>query len=146
MTHLALATGARGILYYWCQTLAPDLPALVDWVSLQPVDGKFEATAQMAALVSRHAELLASLQPGDRNVQRTNPDVAVEPLKNDDGRFLYVVNMNTRKKNACRLEPLEVDVRDLYSDDVLPAEDGGVSVPLSPGQGRLLAVGEKRPQ
>ena len=146
MTHLALATGARGVLYYWYQTLDADLPALVDWVSLQPVDDKFEATARMAALVSRHADLLASLRPGEGNVQTTNPQVAVESLKNADGRFLYVVNMNTRKKNACRLEPLKVDVRDLYSGDVLPAEDGGVSLRLSPGQGRLLAVGEKRPQ
>jgi hypothetical protein len=146
MTHLALATGSKGILYYWYQTLDSDLPALVDWISLQPVDGKFEATAEMAALISRHAELLASLQPGGVELQGTNPEVAVEPLNNEDGRFIYVVNMNTREKNACRLEPLEVDVRDRYSGDVLPAEDGGVSVPLSPGQGRLLAVGEKRPQ
>jgi hypothetical protein len=146
MTHLALATGGRGILYYWYQTLDEDLPALVHWISLQPVDGKFDVTARLAGLISRHAELLTSLQPGDRNVQTTNPEVAVESLKNDDGRFLYVVNMNTRKKNACRLEPLEVDLRDLYSGDVLPAEDGGVLVPLSPGQGRLLAVGGKPPQ
>ena len=142
MTHLALATGARAILYYWYQTLDADLPALVDWVSLQPVDGKFEATVRLAGLISRHADLLASLGPGEGNVRTTNPEVAVESLKNDDGRFIYVVNMNTREENTAALQTVHTRFRDVYSGEIIKADKGAASVRLGPGEGKLLRFQE----
>jgi len=146
-THLALAYGARGILYYTFQRRGAEL-GLVDHISLKALDGKLEAVGELAGLIAQHAELLSSLQAGGAAVRCDNPAVEAVPARTDTGRYVYVVNKDTARGASCVLAwPASDDlglVRDVYADaELVPTRAGGetrLTVALEPGEGRLLAL------
>jgi hypothetical protein len=148
--HLAMAYGARGILFYGLQ--AGFGVGLVETVTLVPNGGNLEAIGEVAGNIQRHGELLKSLEVGKFDARCESPDVEPVPLHDGkDGRYVYVINRNTTDSVACKVFwPVKLDrasVRDVYAGaDISAVVEGPyVTVPLElrPGDGKLLAVFKK---
>jgi len=149
MMHLALAYGARGILF-WALQDHGDWRCLVDGRSLKPTDGKYAAAAEVAAKINAHAALITSLNPRGGDVRCPSPFVEAVGQRDNDGKlYVYAVNKNTREAvSTCLLWWGErralTNVRDVFSGQELKAagldEEGYWRVPLAlaPGEGKLL--------
>ncbi len=154
MMHLALAYGADGILF-WAFQSHGSWPCLVDQKSLAPTDGDYAAAAEVAALVEKHAGLLAALRLGGLDVRCPSPAVDARPLHDPrDGKvFVYAVNKDARNPAETRLllwaeRWALTSVRDVYTGRQFKVEqddEGYLTVPLAlePGQGLLLATDVK---
>jgi hypothetical protein len=146
-THLALAYGAKGIFYYAFQRLGPE-KALVDHISLKPLDRKLQTIGELARLIRKHAGLLSSLEADGTRVLCDDPAVETVPSRNATGRYVYAVNKDTSKRVSCTIswaaEEGLVNVRDVFSARDLgthrEGEHRGVAIELGPGEGRLLAL------
>jgi len=147
--HLAMAYGARGILFYSLQEAFGC--GLVDTVTLLPYSGNLAAIGEVAGHIQKHANLLCSLEVGKFDVRCESPDIEPVPLHDGkDGRYVYAINRNTKEALSCKLFwPLKqgrTKVRDVYADADVQAEIGessvNVSLELRPGDGRLLEVSE----
>ena len=157
MMHLAAAFQARGLFFWTYQTPFPKHDALVDPVTLLPLDGKWAAAGEAAASILKNAGLLAECTWGGRYAF-----VAGSPLleafrlnrKDDPAQYFYLVNKDTDQSANGRLYNLDVtaSLRDLFADKEVPiTEDtvvskrsdlkwvsGAASVKLKPGDGVLL--------
>jgi len=162
-THLALAFGAKGILYYSFQGSTATV-ALVDSVSLRPPDDKLRTIGELAALIAEHSDILRGLKPdGPRWRWRAAPFEPAAGVGEPAGRAsnapivvvsatctrkpaVYVINADLRRPVLCRLflpdGVRSKRVRDVYHDKSLVVEGRAVRLNLGPGDGRLLVPGE----
>jgi hypothetical protein len=145
--HLAMAYGARGILFYGLQ--AGFGVGLVDTVTLEPNGGNLEAIGEVAGHIQRHAGLLRSLEVGQFDVRCASPDIEPVPLHDGkDGWYVYAINRNTVESVPCKLFwPLKLgrtQVKDVFAGVGCPTETDGpfvsLRLDLKPGDGKLLAV------
>ena len=145
--HLAMAYGARGSLFYSLQEAFG--AGLVDTVTLKPNGRNLAAIGEVAGCIQRHAELLCSLEVGKFDVRCESPDIEPVPLHDGkDGRYVYVINRNTRARVSCKVFwPVKLGrakVKDIYADAAVQTERDGsfvaVTLDLAPGDGRLLEV------
>lgn len=141
-THLALAYGAKGILYASLQDNV-DTTALVDYLSLRPRDGNLEAVAELGAFVKRCAESLRVMTPGTHAVGCDSPDVLAVPVRMGERLGVYLVNTNTRATRTSAVSwpgvAADVGVHDLVADKPVPkATNGQWPVFLAAGAGALL--------
>jgi len=155
MMHLAMAYGARGLLFYTLHRERDRWAALVEQKSLQPCDRKYEALASVAARIQAQASLLVSLRHGPLDMRCSDPCVEVVPREAPDtGRlYAYVVNKNAKAPASIRLwVPARAwelaKVEDVFAGkrlDVTRDEAGflGTSLALEPGEGTLLATDAK---
>jgi len=150
MMHLAVAHGAKGILLYSLQ--AAFRLGLVDSVTLRPNGKNLDAIGEAAGRIERHAGLIRSLAVGKLDVRCASPDIEPVPLHDGkDGRYVYVINRNTRESVSCRLSwPLKLKrtkVKDLFTGTsvLTDADECCLNAPLelAPGEGRLLAVSKE---
>lgn len=120
-------------------------------MTLEPNGDNLAAIGEVAGKIKEHARLLLSLRVGEFDVRCESPDIEPVPLHNGaDGRYVYVVNRNTKESVTCKLFwPLELGlakVKDIYAGTIVQAETDAVCVKvrleLAPGEGRLLAVGK----
>lgn len=151
MMHLSLAYGAEGILFFAYQSHMA-WPCFVDQASLEPIDGKYRAAAEVAGKIQAHAELIHSLEHVGLDVRCTSPVVDAVPRKSswDDRLYVYVVNKDTKAPASTRLLLWEerwvmTSVRDVFSGKAyeIARDDEGylsVAVTLAPGEGQLLAT------
>jgi len=145
-THLALAYGARGILYYSFQRGDPRTTGMVDHVTLKPLGDKLKTVSELAALIARHAKLLRSLEFGGTEPRCDNPFIEAVPARNDKDRYVYLVNKNTADTVTCKVFWNSTDkptqVHDVFAGTAIPAESNqarvSVSLKLAPGEGRLI--------
>lgn len=146
-THLALAFGAKGILYYSFQG-NDDTVALVDYISLKPVDDKLEVLAELGGLIKKHSTSIRSFKPVGF--------LEVEPAMGiarfgwiDEKAAIYLVNTDTRQTGEFRiLLPEGVIGREWHNwqniftgDAPNIIEEGGgliIQLRLGPGEGGLL--------
>jgi len=168
MMHLSMAYGADGLLFFSFQPQSPKLLGLVEAVSLQPQDGKYEAMARVNAYINRHARLIKSLKSRGIDVRRDNPAVEVVGLdapepdaeeKAAAGRvrntYIYAVNKDNARTVRCRIFNLDPNARFtcVFTGEELKAtketvrlrpgvsyETGVIRVSLEPGEGRLIRV------
>ncbi len=150
-THLALAYGAKGILYYSFQRDAGG-QGMVDHVSLKPLDEKLKTVSELAALIASHADLIKSLKGGGLDVRCPSPFVeAVGQRGKDDKRYVYVVNKDTKNPVTTKLllwaDRWEwTSARDVFNGKGLEVKQRdkegclSVSLTLAPGEGQLLAT------
>lgn len=157
MMHLAAAFQAKGLFFWTYQTPFPKHEALVDPVTLLPLDGKWAAAGEAAASILKNADLLAECTWGGRY-----PFVAGSLLleafrlnrKDDPAQYFYLVNKDTDRPVNGRIYNLDVtaSLQDLFADKkVAITEDtvvskradlkwvsGVAAVSLKPGDGVLL--------
>ncbi|MDP6355408.1 MAG: hypothetical protein QF473_09925 [Planctomycetota bacterium] len=158
MMHLAMAYGAKGILFWALQDHA-DWRCLVAAESLKPTDDKYAAAAEVAARVRAHGQLIRSLRPAGGDVRCPNSFVeAVGQVNTDERRYLYVVNKNTKEPVSTQLlwwgeRPKLTKARDIFNGEDLEIsselDDEGywrVSLSLAPGEGKLLALRDDSPK
>ena len=145
--HLCMAYGAKGMLLYSLQNQFG--VGIVDTVTLEPNGENLSAIGEVAGNIKKHAKLLLSLKVGGFDVRCQSPDIEPVPLHDGkDGRYVYVINRNTKERVNCRLFwPARLGrgkVKDLYADEDVQTESDEsyvrVSLELAPGEGRLLAV------
>lgn len=150
MMHLAMAHGADGLMHWclqnWFQSKSEWI-ALIQQKSLQPTDGKLAAAGQVAGLIEKHAELLATLRYGAFDIQNSNPiHVEAVPRRTDAGHgYIYVVNKDAGARATTRLAfKGNGAVRDLFSgkDLAVSPSPRSVELTLEPGDAALLDVGE----
>ena len=159
MVHLALAYGARGILF-WALQNHGDWQCLVAEESLKPTDEKAAALADVAAKLNAHAALIKSLRPAGGDIRCPNSYVeAIGQVAPDRTPYLYTVNKNTKEAVSTVLlwwgeRPRLKKVRDLFTGENLEIADEldeegylRISLSLAPGEGKLLSLGDrpKRP-
>jgi len=158
MTHLALAYRAHGILYYSLQS-HDGWQGLVEDETLQPCDGAYAAATEMAALISKHADLLASFQHQGLDLRCPNPVVDAVPLRagKEPKIYTYVINKDTEKPATARLLLWAqtwtwTRAEDVFTGKVLEVKEAdeegylNASLALAPGEGQLLlldAAGKK---
>ncbi|MBS3764818.1 MAG: hypothetical protein KGZ25_16070, partial [Planctomycetes bacterium] len=140
-THLAIAHGAAGVLYYSFQG-GRELRALVQPISLKPVDSKLRTLGELGALVEKNAELIRTLKPGKHAVRCGEKKVVVVSLLSKGKLAIYAINTDANKRVSCALtfqrqKPLG-QVYDVYADKKLNSVDTTLSLDLKPGEGRLL--------
>ena len=150
MMHLCLAYGARGILFYTLQTEGSRWSAFVDRRTLQPCDKKYDVVANVAALVGRHADLLAALHRGGFDVLNSNTtNVEAVPRRTEAGKtYVYVVNKDAQERSRARIGfegRGATRVQDVFSGKHLkamrtPEGLAEVTVTLRPGEAALLEV------
>ena len=147
--HLCMAHGAKGMLLYSLQNQFGT--SIADTVTLEPNGGNLAAIGEVAGHVKRHGKLLASLKIGGLDVRCKHPDIDPVPRHDgQDGRYVYVVNRNTRESVSCKLfwpsKLGRADVTDVFAGKKVPTEKGdrfvSVSFDMIPGEGRLLEVSE----
>jgi len=149
LMHIAMAHGADGLML-WCLQSWGRWPALIAQKSLIPPDGKYEAAAEVARLINKHAGLLKSLTHGGFEVRNSNPVyIDAVPRKTRAGRaYIYAFNRDANKPASATLAFKGrggSSVRDLYAGKTLkaaPAADGlsAVTVNLGPCDAALLQV------
>jgi len=157
MMHLALAYGAKGILFYALQS-HDDWQCLVAEDSLKPADEKLAAVAETAAKVNAHAAFIRSLRAAGGDIRCPNSYVeAVGQVGPDRRPYLYTINKNTKDAVSTELlwwgqRPKLTKLRDLFSGEALEApqelnEEGYQVIPLvlGPGEGKLIDLGRKKP-
>lgn len=158
MMHLSLAFGAKGLLFY---TYQPSFgSALVETTSLKPLDGKYEAIAQVAGYIKRFGPLLSSLKFYGKDRRCDNYAVELIPLH--DGKqkgvyYIYAINTDKIENVQCRIFNFNpnTEVTDLYADKKLEVKSEEVELPpdlkyetgvihlkLGPGEGKLLKFHE----
>ena len=142
LTHIALACGAKGVLYASLQGSA-DGGGLVNYLSLHPEDDKLAAIGELGRFVSASAAQLLSLRPGTHALKCDNPEVLAIPVMVADQPAAYLVNVNTQASLSCTLSwegaPKNASVRDLFTGNGIAAEGSGkITVNLGAGAGKLL--------
>lgn len=153
MMHLAVAYGARGILF-WALQDHGDWQCLVAEDSLKPTDEKYAAAAAVAAKINAHAALLASLRPAGGDIRCPSPYVdAIGQRSKSNHAYLYVVNRNTKQPVSTTLlswgaKPKPEGVRDIFSGQAVAVsakldKEGYWRMPITlrPGEGKLLDFG-----
>ncbi|MDP7134478.1 MAG: hypothetical protein QF437_28545, partial [Planctomycetota bacterium] len=124
MMHLALAYGAKGILFWAFQDHA-DWQCLVAEESLKPTDDKYAAAAEVAARIRAHGQLIRSLRPAGGDVRCPSSFVeAVGQVDTDKRQYLYVVNKNTKEPVSTQLlwwgeRPKLTRARDIFNGEDL---------------------------
>jgi hypothetical protein len=148
MMHLALAYGADGMMLFQYQD------GLVDAVTLQPRDGKFDIVTEVAGKMKAHTELLRSLKHTGLDIRCPNPVIEAIPL-GCEGIPLHVYAVNKDAKNSVSTQLLLwADVwqvssfREVFSDKELQVTqdaEGYWRVPLmlEPGEGKLIMTDAK---
>lgn len=121
LTHLALAYGAKGVLYASLQGGAEG-GGLVNYLSLRPVDDKLAIIAELGQFVSGSGEQLVTLKPGTHVVKCDPKSVLAVPVLVNDKPGAYLVNTNTQETVT-----VTVDGRK-------------ASVILGPGGGKLVVI------
>jgi len=154
LTHLALAHGAKGLVgwafqTHW-QTGGKDVPCLVKQDTLAPEDGKWQAWIDVTKFATRFKPILADAKRGGCEPVAEAPDLELVPRQTSDGRrFVYIVNMNSRKEIESDMwffNNRVLGMRDLVDDKEIPMTAGGTwgkpmaHVKLKPGEGRLYQV------
>ena len=158
MMHLALAYGAKGILFYALQS-HDDWQCLVAEESLKPADEKLAAVAEVAAKINAHAAFIKSLRAVGGDIRCPNSYVeAVGQVGPDRRPYLYTVNKNTRDTVSTVLlwwgeRPKLTKLRGLFTGEDLTApqelnEEGYQVIPLTlaPGEGKLIDLGRQKPE
>ena len=138
LTHLALAHGARGLLYASLQG-GVEAGGLVHYLTLRPLDDKLATLGELGRVVSASAEQLRTLRPGTHAVTCKPQTVLAVPVLIHDKPGVYVVNSLVGETVDCALSSAAETVRDLYTGETFAKQSGGdMMVPLAAGQGRLL--------
>ena len=158
MMHLALAYGARGLLFWSLQNYG-DWQCLAEEGSLKPTDGKYAAAAQVADKIQANIEVFRSMRRGGGDLRCPSSYVDAVGQYGPRGRFyMYLVNKNTKASVSSRLlwwgqRPLLTMARDVLNNADLELskelnEEGYQVVPfeLGPGEGKLIDFGGGRPQ
>lgn len=153
LMHLPLAYGVDGILFYTLQRERDAWSAFVEQKSLQPHDGKLEAAAEVNKIINKHADLLLSLRgAAGLDIRCYHPSISPIPrMDPDDNRYVHVVNKSSTEQIDARLK-LWDDIWiwegafDVFADEeieVQPRDEKGfvgITVPLRPGEGKLIRV------
>ena len=141
-THLALACGAKGLVYHALQS-GVEMSAMVDRLSLSPVDERLRTVAELGALVARHDQAIAGFEPVAAPV-RCRPEAVVMVRAQ---KHVYLVNTDVLHQVNGPVElPLVLPrrVKDVYSGDILltsPTKSGvTVEIEMPPGDGRCLRL------
>jgi len=168
MMHLCLAHNAEGLLFYTLQRERDRWSALVDAVSLKPLDGKLAAVAEVNRVVLENEELLSSLRKIGLAVRTDSFAVELQGLDQPEkdaeevagkglvqNQYFYAINIDNLETVKCRLFnlPHEADYTDVYTGrrykakketvELRPGssyETGVLRVTLAPGEGRLFKV------
>ncbi|MHC4871292.1 MAG: hypothetical protein ACYTFY_05560 [Planctomycetota bacterium] len=138
-THLALAYGAKGIFYYCLQATADD-SALLDAVSLKPVDEKAKAAARMTKLITSNSTLLQKLRPASFKIKSSSESITVSAMSADGIDYVYAVNMSAINNISCRLSVgnlLNYAAVFGSSRNIYPAEN---KINFKAGEGKLLKI------
>lgn len=141
-THLALACGAKGLVYHALQS-GVEMSAMVDRVSLRPVDGRLHTVGELGALVSKQGRAIAAFEPVAAPVKCHPATVrAVRGRKH-----VYLINTDPRRRiEGGVVVPMTLppQVKDLYGGGAIstsPADDKAtLDITLEPGGGRLLLL------
>jgi hypothetical protein len=148
MTHLALAYGADGLIFFQYQE------GLVDPVTLRPRDDKLAALGEVLGAIQPHMKLLRSLKHVGLDVRCPSPVVEALPLGVPEGPLhVYAVNKDARHPVSTQLL-LWADVwqvsslRDVYGGQELPLTRDAegywsARLTLEPGEGKLLVTDAK---
>lgn len=129
-THLALARGAKGLLYY-CLQSDDGATAVLDPVSLKPVDAKLDALGALGAWTGAHAQRLRAFRPGARDLAVEPGTVIAVPGSIGDAACVYVVNTDVTAPVSCRVA---------LSAQAKPGAQPALRLELAPGEGRLLEL------
>jgi len=144
MTHLALAYGADGLVYFQYQT------GLVDSVTLKPRDGKLAALGEVAGLVAAHADELNALKHTGLDIRCPSPVVQAVPVRIGEQNAVYAVNKDPVNAVSTRLMLWDEvwhwsKAHDVYADKDLEIkkDDEGylfAQIHLRPGEGKLIVT------
>ena len=168
MMHLCLAHDASGLLFFCLQPYNDRNSALVDAVSLKPMDGKLAAIAEVNRMIRANETLLHSLHKTGLDARTDSHAVQIQGLDQkepDDeekagagtvnNKYFYVINIDNQETVKTRIFNISPDATytDVFTGNTFDAkretvelqpgssyETGVFRVTLKPGQGMLIKM------